>query len=175
MCLFSLCLFFSSSSVTLCPLSCVLRMSATQTDVCFGHISLLSDVLCYPVVGDPLFNHGRTILQASSLPLVSVHNSLHGRTSQSGATAGLSHSCSGLDLSPFTYDLSRCGKLPVRGAERDITAKNHEDKSDQLSRSGHFSGPRLKRLLVWQTAVDYYQSGEHTASVTLLIAYMYPF
>lgn len=115
-------LFLSSSSVTLCQLSHVRHKSPTQTDVWHGHISLLSGVLCHPVVSDPLFNLGRTILQASSLPLISAHNSLCGRTSQSGATAGLSHSCSGFDLLPFTSDLSHCGRLPVRGAERDITA-----------------------------------------------------
>lgn len=126
-CLFSFAVslpFLSSFSVTVCQLSHVLCMSPTQTDVCCGHISLLSNVLCHPVVSDPRFNHGWTFLQASSLPLVSVHNSLCGRTSQSGATAGLSRSCSGFDLSPFTYDLSHCSSLPVKGAERDITAKN---------------------------------------------------
>lgn len=45
-------------------------------------------------------------------------------TIQSGATAGLSHSCSGFDLLPFTSDLSHCGRLPVRWAERDITAQS---------------------------------------------------
>lgn len=116
--------FLSSSTVTLCQLSSMQHKSPKQTDVWRGHISLLSGVLCHPVVGDPLFNLARTILQASNLPLISAHNSLRGRASRSGATAGLSHSCSGFDLSPLTSDLSHCGRLPVRGAERDITVKN---------------------------------------------------
>lgn len=106
----------SSSAVTLCQLSRVQQKSPTQTAVWHGHISLLSGVLCRPVVSDPLFNLGRTILQASSLPLLSAHNSLCGRTSQPGAAAGLSHSCSGFDLLPFTPDLSHRGRLTVRGS-----------------------------------------------------------
>lgn len=76
-----------------------------------------------PVVGDPPFNLGRTVLQASRLTLISAHISPRGRTSRTGATAGLSPSCSGFNLLPFTSDLSHCGKLPVRGAKKDITGK----------------------------------------------------
>lgn len=122
-------------SPRLCANYPVCSTSPTQTDVCRGHISLLPDVPCHPVVGDLRFNHGWTVLQASSLPLVSAHNSLCRRASQSGATAGLSRSCSGFDLSPFTYDLSHCGRLLQLGELRE-TSQQRTMKTSQRAGLG---------------------------------------
>lgn len=84
------------------------------------------------------------ISQASSLPLIPAHNSLCGQASQWGAAAGLSHSCSGFDLLPLTSDLSHCGRLPVRGAERDITAKKRRRKKKKFENFSSFL--KLKRF-----------------------------
>lgn len=123
----------------------------TQPDVRCGHISLLSGVLCHPVVSDPRFKSLPKL--ASSLLLIPAHNSLCGRTNQSGPR----HSCSVLiyHLSPLS---SRTGSLPLRGAERDITAPQKKKGESQIPRCKvkPISGLRLKRLLAYQDAVDYH-------------------
>lgn len=104
--LFSLCLFFHQplglcANYPVCGRSLLHRqMSDTVTFYSFPACCVAQwSVTRFLTLVGPFCRR-----QAS--PLIFAHNSLCGRSSQSGATAGLSHSCSGFDLLPFTSDLS---------------------------------------------------------------------
>lgn len=104
----------------------------TRTDVRHGRISLLSGVLCRPVVSDPSFNLEASesffffspfffSAKPSALPHCfppHMHGPLRGRPSRRSARGRrrwrrrLSHSCSGFDPSPLTSAPSHGGQAP---------------------------------------------------------------
>lgn len=140
--------FFSSSIVTFCQLQ---QKSPPQTDVWHGHISLLSTVLCRPWSVTRFLTPAGPFCKALNLPLIPAHNSFCSHAGQPGATERLSHSCSGFDLLPFTFDLSHCGRLPVRGE----IGRDHSPDPVRLNMQTPHGGFPLVRLLCATEAMVY--------------------
>lgn len=103
------CRFFAVSFIILChcvnyPMYCAClqhrQMSVVVTFHCFPTccVTQWSVTLVLIMVGPPRRR------QASCWSLFTIHS----------VTAGLSRSCSGFDLSPFTYDLSHCSSPQLR-------------------------------------------------------------
>lgn len=142
--------FFSSSIVPLCQLP-VQHKSPPQTDVRHGHISLLSTVLCRPWSVTRFLTPAGPFCKALNLPLIPAHNSFCSHAGQPGATQRLSHSCSGFDLLPFTFDLSHCGRLPVRG---EIWRDHSPDPARLDIQASHGSLSLVRLLCATEVMVD---------------------
>lgn len=139
---------FLSSIVTLCQLP-IQHKSPLQTDVRHGHISLLSTVLCRPWSVTRFLTPAGLFCKALNLPLIPAHNSFCRHTGQPGATERLSHSCSGFDLLPFTFDLSHCGRLPVRG---EIQTRDHSPDPVRLNIQPSHGGLCAAEMMVDKVA-----------------------
>lgn len=141
--LFSLCCFFHHPSWLFCQLP-IQHKSPPQTDVRHGHISLLFTVLCRLWSVTRFLTPAGPFCKALNLPLIPAHNSFCRHVGQPGATERLSHSCSGFDLLPFTFDLSHCGRLPIRG---EIPTRDHSPDPVRLNIQPSQGGLSLARLL----------------------------